>query len=65
MREIIVELYVIDTELEADTYLNELFKKENYRSISEVRIRAETYIRGEIIKKYFIAKAEKMLQDFR
>jgi hypothetical protein len=60
-----VEPYVIDSESEADMYLNELFKKEKYRSIGEVQIRAELHIRDAIIKKYFIAKAEEMLQDFR
>jgi len=65
MRKNMVEPYVIESELEADAYLNDLLKNEKYRSIDEVRIRAEKYIRDTIIKKYFIAKAEEMLQDLR
>lgn len=57
--------FVIDNKEEADAYLNELFKKDQYRSIGEVRVRAEMYIRDAIIKKYFISKAEEMLQDSR
>jgi hypothetical protein len=57
--------FVIDNKEEADAYLDELFKKDQYRSIGEVRVRAEKYIRDAIIKKYFIGKAEEMLQDFR
>ena len=65
MRQNVVKPYVIESELEADTYLNDLLKNEKYRSIEEVRIRAEKYIRDAIIKKYFIAKAEEMLQNLR
>jgi hypothetical protein len=57
--------FVLENKAEADAYLDELFKKDQYRSIDEVRIRAEKYIRDAIIKKYFIGKAEEMLQDLR
>jgi len=65
MRKNMIETYVIENESEADKYLNDLLKNEKYRSIDEVRIRAEKYIRDTIIKKYFIAKAEEMLQNLR
>jgi hypothetical protein len=57
--------YVIDGREEADSYLNVLFNKEQYRSIAEVRSRAKIHIRDATIKKYFIAKAEEMLQNLR
>ena len=62
MRENNVEAFVIDNESDADAYLNDMLKNDNYRSIDEVQIRAEKYIKDPIIKKYFIAKAEEMLQ---
>jgi hypothetical protein len=65
MRKNIVESFVMDSKSEADAYLNGLFKDDKYRSIDEVLIRAEKYIRDPNIKKYFIAKAKEMLQDFR
>lgn len=53
--------YSIDSEEEADSYLNSLFNNEKYRTTDEVLIRAEKYIADSNIKKYFIAKAKEKL----
>lgn len=65
MKENNVESFVIDSESDADAYLKDLLKNDQYRSIDEVQIRAQKYIRDPIIKKYFIAKAKEMLQVLR
>lgn len=65
MRKKMLEPYIIESKLEADEYLSELLKNEEYRSIEEVHIRAEKYIKDALIKKYFIDKAEEMLLVFR
>lgn len=60
-----VKSFLIDSKLDADAYLNDLLKDDSNRSIEEVKIRAQKYIQDPIIKKYFIAKAEEMLQTLQ
>jgi hypothetical protein len=59
-----IEAYKIQSEIEADTYLEEMFDKPEYRSIDEVMIRASRYIIDEPIRRYFIHKAKEMLAQF-
>ena len=60
----IVEPFRIERESEADAYLNDLFKKPEYRSLDEAKIRAQKYIIDDKLKKYFINKAEEMLKTY-
>ena len=57
----IVEPFMIENESEADDYLRELLEKHEYRSMDEVKMRAQKYIDDEHLKKYFIDKASEML----
>ena len=58
----IVEPFIIDSESAADEYLRELLAKHEYRSMNEVRMRAQKYIKDERLKTYFINKSKKILE---
>jgi len=56
-----IESFVIDDKSIADTYLRDLLAKPEYRTMGEVRMRADKYIQDADIKTYFISEAEKAL----
>jgi hypothetical protein len=56
--------FIIEGESEADDYLTALFEKHEYRSMIEVTMRAQKYIKDEHLKNYFINKAEEMLKTY-
>jgi hypothetical protein len=57
-----IKSFTIDTESEADEYLNDLFREPKYRSMTEVDIRAHKYIRNDNLRRYFLAKAAELLK---
>ena len=57
-----VEPFMIESESEADDFLRDLLSKDQYRSMDEVRIRAQKYIKDVNIKNYFIDKAKELLK---
>lgn len=57
--------YTIDDEDEADSYLNAVLQKPEYRSMEEVIIRAQKYARNEHIKQYMIARGQVMLESLK
>ncbi len=60
----IVEPFIIETESEADVYLRDLLEKNEYRSMNEVNMRAQKYIKDEHLKNYFINKAKEILKTY-
>ena len=52
-----ISTYKIESEAEADSYLNDLLEKREYQSISEVERRSLKLIDDEKLRKYFIKKA--------
>lgn len=58
----IVESFVIETEAEADDYLGDVLKHDEYRSMNEIEARAHSYIKDARIKDYFLSKAREMLK---
>ena len=59
-----IEPYKIESESEADYYLQELLKHHKYRSMNEVIMRAQQYIKDDRLKNYFINKAKEMLKTY-
>lgn len=59
-----VEPFRIDNETEADEYLKDLLATPQYRSMDEVKIRAQTYITDAQLKKYFTDKAKDILKTY-
>ena len=57
-----VEPFMIESESEADDFLRDLLSKDQYRSMDEVRIRAQKYINDVNLKNYFIDKAKELLK---
>jgi hypothetical protein len=61
-----VKPFIIESESEADDYLRDLLKKDDYESVSEamheVNMRARKYIKDQQLKKYFINKAKETLK---
>ena len=57
-----VEPFMIESESEADDYLRDLLSKDEYRSLNEVNIRAQKYIKDVNMKNYFINKATELLK---
>ncbi|MGB5854904.1 MAG: hypothetical protein WBH20_06565 [Oceanisphaera sp.] len=53
--------YKIESETEADSYLQDLLEKREYQSISEVEYRSIKLIDDEKLRKYFIEKAKSIL----
>jgi hypothetical protein len=49
-----VEPFTIDSEAEADDYLNDLLKHPEYRSMDEVTMRAHKYIRDKNLQQRLI-----------
>lgn len=56
-----VEPFIIESEAEADNYLNDLLEELALRSMDEVYLRAHKLIRDENLKQYFINKAKGIL----
>jgi hypothetical protein len=54
--------FVIESESEADDYLRDLLEKPEYRSMGEVQMRAQKYIKDNNIRKYFVKKAKETLK---
>lgn len=57
-----IEPYKIESESEADAYLNDLLAKQEYRSIHEVERRAAKLIPDDKLRKYFISMAREILK---
>jgi hypothetical protein len=57
-----VEPFMIESESAADDYLRDLLSKDKYRSMTEVSIRAQKYIKDADLKNYFINKANELLK---
>lgn len=60
----IVEPFIIESESEADSYLKDLLEKNEYRSIDEIKMRAQKYIKDPNIKNYFINKGKEILKTY-
>jgi hypothetical protein len=63
-----IEPFAIENEDEADDYLRDLLKHPEYRSMDEVRVRADKYIKDAHLKNYFVNQATdllKILSSFR
>jgi hypothetical protein len=58
-----IESFQIESESEADDYLKSLLERPEYRSMDEVRMRAQKYISNVRIKDYFINKAKGILDS--
>jgi hypothetical protein len=58
------EPFMIENESQADSYLESLFEKPEYRHMSEVKIRAQRYIKDDGLRAYFLNKARKMLKTY-
>ena len=58
-----IEPFQIESESEADDYLKSLLEKPEYRSIDEVKMRAQKYVGDINLKKYFIDKATEILKS--
>jgi hypothetical protein len=59
-----VEPFQIENESEADDYLKSLLERPEYRSMGEVKMRAQKYIRDINLKNYFIDKATEILKSY-
>ena len=59
-----VEPFIIENESEADDYLRGLLEKHEYRSMDEVNMRAQKYIKDEHLKTYFINRAKEILKTY-
>ena len=60
----IVEPFIIESESEADDYLRDLLEKHEYRSMNEVKMRAQKYIKDAHLKHYFINKAKEISKTY-
>jgi hypothetical protein len=58
----IIEPFIIESESETDAYLRDLLEKPEYRSMNEVKIRAQKYIKDAHLTNYFVNKAKGMLK---
>ena len=56
--------FKIENETWADEYLQELVAMPEYRSMDEVKMRAQEYIKSETIKLHFINKAQGLLKTY-
>ncbi len=59
-----VEPFMIENESDADEYVRALLEKHEYRSMNEVNMRAQKYIKDEHLKNYFINKAKEILKTY-
>ena len=57
-----IEPFAIESELEADDYLRDLLANPDYRSMDEVRRRAEKLVKNEPLKNYFINRGQELLK---
>ncbi len=58
-----IEPFELDNEPDADAYLKDLLEKPEYRSVDEVRLRAQKYIKDERLKNRFINRASEALKS--
>lgn len=58
-----IQSFQIESEAEADDYLKSLLGRQEYRSMDEVRMRAQKYIINVKLKNYFIDKAAEILKS--
>lgn len=56
-----IESFKIENEEEADAYLEDLLKNPDYRSLDEIKLRAQKLIPNRELANYFIAKGVKIL----
>jgi hypothetical protein len=56
-----IQAFMIESEAEADDYLRDVLAKPEYRSMSEVELRAHSYISDAGLRKYFTEKAREIL----
>ena len=59
-----IESYRIESESEADYYLKSILEKREYRSMDEVKMRAQKYIKDDHLRVYFINKGKEMLKKY-
>jgi hypothetical protein len=58
-----IEPFAIENEHEADAYLRDLLANPDYRSMDEVRRRAEKFIKNEPLKTYFVNRGQELLKS--
>ena len=56
-----VSQFYIESELEADIYLTDLLKVDQYRSMDEIEFRAAKFVPDQRLKAYFLEKGRAML----
>jgi hypothetical protein len=56
-----IETFTIENEIYADDYLTDLLTRPEYRSMDEVRRRAQKYIENDRLRDYFVNIAQEML----
>lgn len=57
-----IESFKIENKEEADAYLEDLLNKPDYRSLDEIKLRAQKLIPNSELANYFIAKGAKILE---
>jgi hypothetical protein len=57
-----IQSFRIDTESDADEYLDELLRDSKYRSMDEIEGRAQTLIKDEKIRDYFVERGKEKLK---
>jgi hypothetical protein len=57
-----IEPFAIENETYADDYLTDLLANPDYRSMDEVRRRAQKYIKNDHLRDYFVNKAQELLK---
>lgn len=57
-----IEKFKIESESDADSFLKDLLAKPEYRSMNEVKYRAQELIINDNLRNYFIRKAEELLR---
>ena len=60
-----VTSFVIENESEADEYLTDLLARPEFRTMDEVTIRAQKYIKNAQLKSYFTNKGTEILKTYR
>ncbi|MFM4719088.1 hypothetical protein [Aeromonas bivalvium] len=57
-----IQRFKIESETEADFFLKDLLARDEYRSMSEIRVRAHKLISDETLRMHFINKGKQMLE---
>jgi hypothetical protein len=58
-----IEPFAIENEQEADAYLSDLLANPDYRSMDEVRSRAQKFIKNVSLRTYFMNKGQELLKS--